>query len=148
MRACLSIHVCECVSFPYVSGVMKWLYGWKARAEETKRKRERGIAQGILLKHKFNIEWHLNNNNRPSIIFTTLLCRAYRFLFFRMNHAIDKLCWWIFAVFPFFLSLSHTIFYWFYRSRIPSQHSSLSNSVEMCEWNDQQPNILHYTNTL
>ena len=30
-------------------------------------------SSGILLKHKFNIEWHLNNNNRPSIIFTTLL---------------------------------------------------------------------------
>lgn len=47
---------------------------------------------GILLKHKFNIEWHLNNNNEPSIIFTTLLCRAYRFLYVRMNHAIDKVC--------------------------------------------------------
>lgn len=79
---CVSVWICmfSCV-FVCVSSVFMpeyvpsadWVSVWLSMCWE-------GTWE-ILLKHKFNIEWHLNNNNRPSIIFTTLLCRAYRFLF-------------------------------------------------------------------
>lgn len=104
---------CACFGFVCMRFVL--------RESLKKREREHGgewagelrtWAQRILLKHKFYIEWHLNNNNRPSIIFTTPLCRAYRFLF-RMNHAIDKVCWRIFAVCP-----NHC--HWFHRHQIPA----------------------------
>lgn len=124
VRACVSaLGLCFC------SACMRIVLlgvGWARTRTGQSWKASIYMAQGILLKHKFYIEWHLNNNNRPSIIFTTLLCRAYRFLF-RMNHAIDKLCWWIFAV-------SHTIAIDFIDIKFP-QHSSLSmgcGRYDMC----------------